>query len=62
MDGLHDAGDAGAREERGDRELDVELVAEQRQQLRGITRDYTPFLPILQGTTLRLQGIVLPPF
>ena len=29
---------------------------------RGITRDYTPFLLILQGMTLQLQGITLPPF
>ena len=29
---------------------------------RGITRDYTPFLLILQGMTLQLQGIALPPF
>ena len=29
---------------------------------RGITRDYTPFLSILQGMTLPLQGITLPPF
>ena len=28
---------------------------------RGITRDYTPFLLILQGMTLQLQGIALPP-
>ena len=27
-----------------------------------ITRDCTPFLLILQGMTLQLQGIVLPPF
>ena len=27
---------------------------------RGITRDYTPFLLILQGMTLQLQGIALP--
>ena len=29
---------------------------------RGITRDYTPFLLILQGMALQLQGISLPPF
>ena len=29
---------------------------------RGITRDHTPFLLILQGMTLQLQGIALPPF
>ena len=29
---------------------------------RGITRDYTPSLLILQGMALRLQGITLPPF
>ena len=29
---------------------------------RGITRDYTPFLLILQGMALQLQGIALPPF
>ena len=29
---------------------------------RGITRDYTPFLLILQGMTLPSQGITLPPF
>ena len=29
---------------------------------RGITRDYTPFLLILQGMTLQLQGITLLPF
>ena len=29
---------------------------------RGITRDYTPFLLILQGMTLQLQGISLTPF
>ena len=27
---------------------------------RGITRDYTPFLLILQGMALQLQGIALP--
>ena len=31
-------------------------------QTRGITRDYTPFLLILQGMALRLQGFALPPF
>ena len=29
---------------------------------RGITRDYTSFLLILQGMSLQLEGIVLPPF
>ena len=29
---------------------------------RGITRDYMPFLLILQGMTLQLQGIALSPF
>ena len=29
---------------------------------RGITRDCTPFLLILQGMALQLQGIALPPF
>ena len=29
---------------------------------RGITRDYTPFLLMLQGRTLQLQGIARPPF
>ena len=29
---------------------------------RGITRDDTPFLLILQGMTLQLQGMNLPPF
>ena len=29
---------------------------------RGITRDYTPFLLILQGIALQLQGFALPPF
>ena len=29
---------------------------------RGITRDYTPFLLILQGMTLQLKGMTLPPF
>ena len=29
--------------------------------MRGITSDYTPFLLLLQGMALQLQGIALPP-
>ena len=40
----------------------VDSVQACRLGIQGITRDYTRFLPILQGTTLQLQGMTLPPF
>ena len=41
---------------------EVDGVDDERPAKRGITRDYTPFLLILQGMSLQLQGIALPPF
>ena len=60
------AGDEhGVLESRG---LEIELAAEATDLAaagavkEGITRDYTSFLLILQGMTLQLQGIAIPPF
>ena len=50
--------DGGSAGPRGQAHLDI-VGAHLK---RAITRDYTPFLLTLQGMTLQLQGITLPPF
>ena len=69
LHGQHGQGEQEEEEHGDQRRRDVEQDVCGERGYKGLhafpsnsTRDYTPFLLILQGMTLQLQGIALPPF